>query len=147
MDQIVASVKRVTNIMSEIAAASQEQRLGIEEVNQAITQMDQVTQQNAALVEEASAAAESMKQQAQQLVQAVAVFKLAEDGAEPAVPVPEAKPEVVKLRAVAAHVPARKSPGTGAAAENALPRQRQRRVANSRGATVRKIGYDQWTEL
>jgi len=78
MEQIVASVKRVTDIMSEIAAASQEQRSGIEEVNQAITQMDQVTQQNAALVEEASAAAESMQAQAQQLVQAVAVFKLAE---------------------------------------------------------------------
>ena len=76
MQEIVASVKRVTDIMSEITAASQEQSSGIEQVNQAITQMDQVTQQNAALVEEASAAAESMQDQAQNLVQAVAFFKL-----------------------------------------------------------------------
>jgi hypothetical protein len=62
--------------MAEITAASQEQSAGIEQVNQAVTQMDQVTQQNAALVEEAAAAAESMQEQAQALVQAVAVFKL-----------------------------------------------------------------------
>ncbi len=76
MEEIVTSVKRVTDIMSEITAASQEQSSGIEQVNQAITQMDQVTQQNAALVEEAAAAAESMQEQAQNLAQAVSVFKL-----------------------------------------------------------------------
>ncbi|MBE0621283.1 MAG: methyl-accepting chemotaxis protein, partial [Burkholderiales bacterium] len=76
MEEIVASVKRVTDIMGEITAASQEQSSGIEQVNQAITQMDEVTQQNAALVEEASAAAESMQEQAQSLAHAVAVFKL-----------------------------------------------------------------------
>jgi methyl-accepting chemotaxis protein len=76
MQEIVASVKRVTDIMSEITAASQEQSSGIEQVNQAITQMDEVTQQNAALVEEAAAAAESMQEQAQQLAQVVAVFNL-----------------------------------------------------------------------
>ena len=70
------AVKRVTDIMAEIAAASQEQTSGIEQVNQAITQMDQVTQQNAALVEEAAAAAESMQEQAQSLTKAVAIFKL-----------------------------------------------------------------------
>jgi hypothetical protein len=69
-------VKRVTDIMAEIAAASQEQTSGIEQVNQAIIQMDQVTQQNAALVEEAAAAAESMQEQAQGLTKAVAIFKL-----------------------------------------------------------------------
>ena len=67
MDEIVASVERVTDIMAEITAASQEQSAGIEQVNQAITQMDQVTQQNAALVEEAAAAAESMQEQAARL--------------------------------------------------------------------------------
>jgi len=77
MEEIVSSVKRVTDIMSEITAASQEQSGGIEQVNTAITQMDQVTQQNAALVEEAAAAAEAMQEQAQALAQAVAVFKLA----------------------------------------------------------------------
>jgi len=74
MEEIVASVKRVTDIMSEITAASQEQSAGIEQVNQAITQMDEVTQQNAALVEEAAAAAESMQEQTQHLAQAVAAF-------------------------------------------------------------------------
>jgi len=82
MQEIVASVKRVTDIMSEITAASQEQSAGIEQVNQAIAQMDEVTQQNAALVEEAAAAAESMQEQAQQLAQAVSVFRLDEAVAE-----------------------------------------------------------------
>jgi methyl-accepting chemotaxis protein len=76
MQEVVASIGRVTGIMGEIAAASQEQTRGIEQVNQAITQMDQVTQQNAALVEEAAAAAQSMRQQAAHLVGAVSVFKL-----------------------------------------------------------------------
>ncbi len=76
MEEIVSSVKRVTDIMSEITAASREQSDGIEQVNTAITQMDQVTQQNAALVEEAAAAAESMQEQAQALAQAVSVFRL-----------------------------------------------------------------------
>jgi methyl-accepting chemotaxis protein len=76
INEIVASVKRVTDIVGEIASASQEQSTGIEQVNQAVTQMDQVTQQNAALVEEASAAAQSMAQQAQSLRAAVAFFKV-----------------------------------------------------------------------
>ncbi|SEB09149.1 methyl-accepting chemotaxis protein [Variovorax sp. YR216] len=76
MEEIVESVKRVTDIMGEIAAASQEQTSGIEQINQAITQMDQVTQQNAALVEQASAAAGSLQDQASQLSRAVGVFKL-----------------------------------------------------------------------
>jgi len=76
MDEIVGSVKRVTDIMAEITAASQEQTQGIEQINQAITQMDQVTQQNAALVEEAAAAAASLQEQATGLSQVVSVFKL-----------------------------------------------------------------------
>jgi len=63
MDEIVISVKRVTDIMAEIAAASQEQSQGIEQVNRAVTQLDEVTQQNAALVEEASSAARSLEEQ------------------------------------------------------------------------------------
>jgi len=66
----------VTDIMAEITAASQEQTQGIEQINQAITQMDQVTQQNAALVEEAAAAAASLQEQASGLSQVVSVFKL-----------------------------------------------------------------------
>jgi uncharacterized protein with PhoU and TrkA domain len=83
MEEILSSVKRVTDIMSEITAASQEQSGGIAQVNQAITQMDQATQQNAALVEEAATAAESMQEQAQSLAQTVSVFRLA-PGAEAA---------------------------------------------------------------
>jgi hypothetical protein len=73
-------VKRVADIVGEISSASEEQRTGIEQVNQAVVQMDQVTQQNAALVEEASAAAQSMAEQARALGEAVAVFRIAETG-------------------------------------------------------------------
>lgn len=76
MNKIVTAVKQVTDIMSEIAAASAEQSSGIEQVNIAITQMDEVTQQNAALVEEAAAASSSMQDQAANLASTVAVFKL-----------------------------------------------------------------------
>jgi methyl-accepting chemotaxis protein-1 (serine sensor receptor) len=76
MTEIVHAVKRVTDIMAEIAAASNEQSAGIEQVNQAITQMDDVTQQNAALVEEAAAAAEAMQEQAIALYEAVGVFRV-----------------------------------------------------------------------
>ena len=76
MHEIVTSVQRVTDIMAEISAASQEQSSGIEQVNRTVTQMDETTQQNAALVEEATAAARSMEEQARQLSAAVAVFRL-----------------------------------------------------------------------
>ena len=79
MTDIVSSIRRVADIMSEITAASTEQSAGVAQVGEAVTQMDQATQQNAALVEESAAAAESLRVQAQQLVQAVAVFKLADD--------------------------------------------------------------------
>ena len=81
MDEIVGSVRRVTDIMAEIEAASREQTQGIEQINQAIGQMDQVTQQNAALVEEAAAATQSLQEQAGGLSQVVSVFRLgSEDG-------------------------------------------------------------------
>ncbi|WP_136416126.1 methyl-accepting chemotaxis protein [Herbaspirillum sp. ST 5-3] len=83
MDEIVTSVKHVADIMSEITAASQEQSSGIEEINRAIAEMDEMTQQNAALVEEAAAAAASMEDQSVKLAQAVAVFKLGA-GSQPA---------------------------------------------------------------
>ena len=90
MGEIVASVQRVTDIMAEISAASQEQSAGIEQVNKTITQMDETTQQNAALVEEASAAARSMEEQAQALSESVSVFKL--HAQAPAAPLATAKP-------------------------------------------------------
>ena len=76
MGEIVDSVRRVTDIMSEIAAAGREQETGIQQINQAISEMDTVTQRNAALVEEAAAAAASLQDQAGGLAQVVGVFKL-----------------------------------------------------------------------
>ena len=78
MNEIVGSVRRVSDIIGEIAAATAEQTAGIGQINGAITQMDQVTQQNAALVEQSAAASNAMHEQAGQLLQAVSVFKLAE---------------------------------------------------------------------
>ncbi|MES2261524.1 MAG: methyl-accepting chemotaxis protein [Pseudomonadota bacterium] len=86
MDEVVASVERVTAIIGEIALASGEQQDGIEQISTAINQMDSVTQQNAALVEQAAAAADSLQQQAQGLSEAVSVFKLHEHGGPPARP-------------------------------------------------------------
>jgi len=93
MDEIMGAVKRVTEIVGAITTASQEQSMGIDQVNQAMAQIDRVTQQNAALVEEAAASAESLQDQASQLVSAVVAFKL-EDAAvrEAAAPAPEPKP-------------------------------------------------------
>ena len=76
MDEVVDSVRRVTDIMSEITAASQEQSAGIEQVNQAIIEMDSVTQQNAALVEQAASAAQSLQDQAAEVANVVSIFKL-----------------------------------------------------------------------
>jgi len=76
MSEVVAAVKRVSDIIGEISAASNEQTVGIEQINRAVAQMDEVTQQNAALVEEAAAAAASLEQQAAQLDVAVAVFRV-----------------------------------------------------------------------
>ncbi|MBC3916177.1 MCP four helix bundle domain-containing protein [Undibacterium sp. CY18W] len=84
MEEIVASIKRVTSIMTEIMMASQEQTAGIEQINEAIVQMDDVTQQNAALVEEAAAAASALQNQADDLSSLVSTFQLAsEKFAEP----------------------------------------------------------------
>jgi methyl-accepting chemotaxis protein-1 (serine sensor receptor) len=79
MQDIVAGVKRVTDIIGEISAASGEQSAGVGQIGDAITRIDQGTQQNAALVEESAAAAESLRQQSQALVQAVSVFRLGHD--------------------------------------------------------------------
>ena len=81
MTDIVQSITRVTDIMSEIASASMEQTMGIEQINSAISQMDEVTQQNAALVEEAAAAAAAMQEQAAMLSEVVSVFKLGDQAA------------------------------------------------------------------
>ncbi|MES2103200.1 MAG: methyl-accepting chemotaxis protein [Pseudomonadota bacterium] len=122
MQEIVSSVQRVTDIISEITAASTEQSVGIEEVNIAIGQMDQVTQQNAALVEEAAAAAESMQNQAASLAQVVSVFKVSQLAAPAA---------VVQRRAPAAALAARKP---AVKAGRATPKQLTRTAASADGS-------------
>ena len=115
MTEIVNSIARVTDIMGEISAASTEQSTGVSQIGDAISQMDQATQQNAALVEESAAAAESLKDQAQQLVQVVAVFKLAgraaptdarAAAASAVKPAPMARPTAPVRKPVAAPRPA-----------------------------------------
>jgi methyl-accepting chemotaxis protein-1 (serine sensor receptor) len=86
MSEIIGAVKRVTDIMGEISAASSEQSSGIDQVSRAVTQMDEATQQNAALVEQASAAAQSLELQALSLKDAVAVFKIAGERSDTARP-------------------------------------------------------------
>jgi uncharacterized phage infection (PIP) family protein YhgE len=95
MTEVVSSIKRVTDLMGEISAASNEQSQGVSQVGEAVMQMDQVTQQNAALVEEMAAAASSLKSQAQELVGTVAVFKLSSG----TVFVPRVVPPTVSVRA------------------------------------------------
>ncbi|WP_312439952.1 methyl-accepting chemotaxis protein [Janthinobacterium sp.] len=106
MQDIVDSVKRVTDIMGEISIATREQSSGIEQVNQAIGMMDQVVQQNAALVEESASAAASLEEQASGLSQVVSIFKLDEAQLPPAAPVPVAPVR----KAVAAAKPVAKAP-------------------------------------
>ncbi|SAK60761.1 methyl-accepting chemotaxis protein [Caballeronia calidae] len=106
MNEIIGAVQRVTDIMGEIAAASEEQSSGIEQVSRAVTQMDEVTQQNAALVEEAAAAAQSLEDQAARLRQAVAVFQVA-DGAPPAAAVSAQVTKVASRATVSARVAAK----------------------------------------
>ncbi len=113
MGAIVDSIQRVNSIVAEIASASTEQSAGITQVGNAVAQMDQVTQQNAALVEESAAAAGSLKGQAQQLVQAVAAFKL---------PPGAASASAGAQRPVAARAGAGAGAGAGAAAAPAIPR-------------------------
>ncbi|MGY0632970.1 methyl-accepting chemotaxis protein [Luteimonas sp. A478] len=127
MGEMVTSVRRVTDIMAEISAASQEQASGIEQVNQTIAQMDETTQQNAALVEEASAAARSMEQQAGELSGAVSVFRL--NGVD--------ETEIVDVLAI----PASRTARTGAAAPAA------RRPAPRRVQTDPALAGEDWQEF
>ncbi|MDB5773658.1 MAG: tar8 [Burkholderia sp.] len=125
MEEIVDSVKRVTDIMGEIMAATQEQTAGIEQINQAITQMDQVTQQNASLVEEAAAASEAMQEQAGSLAQTVSVFRL--DNMQSA---PTTRPHA-RVKAVAK--PIAKKPAKAGVATAAFQSKRITNAAPSTG--------------
>ena len=136
--EIVTSIKRVTDIMAEISAASLEQSSGIEQVNTAITQMDDVTQQNAALVEEAAAAAESLEEQAQQMVQVVTRFRLDEKTQTQKV-APDKKMQ--RRESLSA-----KSPGRRA---GQIPTKKQKQLAApaARPAATTPEGEDDWKEF
>jgi methyl-accepting chemotaxis protein len=118
MNDVVASIQRVTDIMAEISAASQEQTTGIEQINQAISQMDNVTQQNASLVEEAAAASEALQSQSTRLAELVSVFRIDDRApaaaartpvrAEPAM-TPLAPPPAVKPKTAARPAPVAKA--------------------------------------
>ncbi len=131
MAEIVDSVRRVTDIMGEISTASIEQTAGIEQVNSAIAEMDQVVQQNAALVEQAAAAASSLQDEAANLAGVVAVFKLADQRAAPVLRPRDARPAAKaaprKARAIAVATPPAPSP--------APARQPARKTVNARVAT------------
>ena len=132
MNEIVESVKRVTDIMGEITAASQEQTSGIEQINQAITQMDEVTQQNAALVEEAAAAAESLQDQAANLSQVVSIFKTGDNHvtAPVAAATPRAKEKTALAQRMKKPLPVRTASAARAVAAPAMP---GRAVASTTG--------------
>ena len=133
MDEVVASVRRVTDIMGEITAASVEQSAGIEQVNQAIAQMDEVTQQNAALVEEAAAAAHSLQDQAGSLAQVVGVFRL--DGRHAAAVTTTAKSALATVRSTPA-------------VRLAAPARKTAKAAPARSATAATVtDGDEWEEF
>ena len=140
MEEIVTSVKRVTDIMSEISAASLEQTSGIEQVNQAVTQMDETTQQNAALVEEAAAAAESLEEQAQNLVSAVSVFKVSGEAEFVERRGPNRAKNVERLPAMKAPTrPAPKAGSHAASADKAMKPSAAKKVVNA--------SDDEWEEF
>jgi methyl-accepting chemotaxis protein len=137
MDEIVTSVLHVADIMKEITAASHEQSAGIAQVNQAIVQMDEMTQQNATLVQEASAAADSLQDQALALTQAVAVFKVKGD-AQPAVAGPApAPPKVTHDKKPVKALPSKPRP-------TMLPKPEMTPVRPKKAATP---GSDEWEEF
>jgi methyl-accepting chemotaxis protein len=110
MQDIVQSVQRVNDMMGEITAASTEQSAGVAQVNQAVGNLDQMTQQNAALVEESAAAAQSLREQAEQLAQVVSMFKVNASGMPPAAPVQRSTPPVPAPAAPARAAPAPAKP-------------------------------------
>ena len=141
MDDVVASVKRVSDIIAEITSASMEQSTGIEQVGQAITQMDQVTQQNAALVEQSAAAAESMRDQAGALSQVVSAFTVNDAGGQAAA----AKPVVAKPAAVrpAAVRPAATKP----AAARPAAAKRATAASTAKATATAHANGEEWEEF
>ncbi|WP_149355898.1 methyl-accepting chemotaxis protein [Comamonas testosteroni] len=141
MADIVSAISRVTDLMAEISAASQEQSQGVAQVGEAVTQMDQTTQQNAALVEESAAAAGALRKQAQDLVQAVAVFQLPASALYDQAP--KAAARAAAPAVVAAAAPARQAPVRRVAARPApmpaAPRSLMGGAVAGESATARNV--------
>jgi methyl-accepting chemotaxis protein len=161
MDEVVGSVKRVTDIMSEIANASAEQSAGIEQVNLSIIEMDGMTQQNAALVEQAAAAFQSLQDQAAELQRVVSIFKV--EGEEAFAAAPAAASTAVATRAIVAR-PARpqaappkaaspqlKKPAAARKASAAKADEAQAPASGSASSTSKKVAAaaasDDWEEF
>ena len=148
MDEVVASVKRVTDIMSDIASASAEQSAGIEQVNLSIIEMDGMTQQNAALVEQAAAAFQSLQDQAAELQRVVSIFKLAEGEEQAVVDAPA--PAATASRAVVVRPAAKPQLKKPAAAKAKAPVQEER-AADAPASTAKKVAAaaasDDWEEF
>ena len=140
MDEIVTAIRKVSDIVGEISAASVEQSTGVQQVGDAVTQMDQATQQNAALVEESAAAAESLKNQAQQLVAAVAVFRLSQQGdaVQAAARSAQVHPASARAPAPAPARAQRPSPAVAKPVQNPQPKTQQpsRPVAKAKPAAT-----------
>jgi methyl-accepting chemotaxis protein len=141
MGEVVGAVRRLTDIVGEISAASEEQRNGIEQVNHAIGQMDQVTQQNAALVEEAAAAAGSLEEQARRLKQAVAAFRVEDEGeAVPAAAAAPAAARIAPIKPIKPVKPAVKPAPVRTAGAKPLPAPAP--AAKAKGKPI--AGDDEW---
>ena len=142
MDDIVNQVKRVTDLIAEISAASAEQSSGVEQVGQAVTQMDQATQQNAALVEQSAAAAASLKTQAEELVNAVAVFRFGQEQ-EALVRKAPARAARAVAKPVERRAPTRAANVTRIPVAKPVPRA-QPAPAETAVATLGRTGTDDW---
>jgi methyl-accepting chemotaxis protein len=152
MDEVVASVKRVTDIMSDIASASAEQSAGIEQVNLSIIEMDGMTQQNAALVEQAAAAFQSLQDQAAELQRVVSIFKLAEGEEAAAAPAPS--PVATRAVVVSQSRPQLKKPAQGPAKAKPTakaPVQDEHKAGAAQASTAKKVAAaaasDDWEEF
>ena len=147
MGEVVTSVQRVTDIISEISLATQEQSAGIDQINIAIGQMDTVTQQNAALVEEAAAASAALEEQAGQLTEVVSVFKLNMARAEPAQRAALRRPAPLPARAPAAGRELAAAAPPAREQARAPAREQAREPARRATAASVKPAADEWEEF
>ncbi|ELX10263.1 methyl-accepting chemotaxis protein I [Janthinobacterium sp. HH01] len=146
MGDVVASVRRVTDIMGEITSASSEQSLGIDQINIAIGQMDEVTQQNAALVEQSAAAAASMQEQAARLADVASSFRLGDEGRQPALAAPaRSAPAPARAAALPSARPARPAPAP--ALRNAAPATAAPAASRSASKPATVGGDKDWEEF